>query len=113
MTDDELKLLAVSTSLKKMFAGSHFSICTLDEAIKTLGCIADADAYRILRALHCVDWKDMPTALRNEVPALVSRCLATQWPPPGIFDRPPVQVVIQERVVEVEKPRRSLLGWRS
>lgn len=112
MTDQELKLLAVQTGLKKMFEGSHFSICTLREAIKTLGTLPDADALKILEPLHCVNWSDMPAALRNSIPALIGRCLADQWPPPQLFDRAPVQVVIQstERVVEVERPRRKLLG---
>jgi hypothetical protein len=112
MTDQELKLLSVQAALKKMFESSHFSICTLREAITTMGSLPDVEAMKILTPLHCVDWSNMPPALRNAVPALIGRCLADQWPPPALFDRSPVQVVIQhtERVVEVEKPRGRLFG---
>lgn len=76
MNDSQLTYLSVLTSLNKMMADNHFSICTIDDAMKALGCIGDGAAYKILRPLHCVKWMDMPTELRAAVPKLIERCLA-------------------------------------
>lgn len=75
MTDNQLAYLSVLTSLNKMMAGGHFSICTLDEAVKTLGAMPDGAAMRILRPLHCVNWIDMDPELRAAVPKLIERCI--------------------------------------
>lgn len=75
MNDSQLAHLSVLSALNKMMAGGHFSICTVDEAIKTLRVIPDSRAMSILRPLHCVEWKDMPTELRDAVPKLIERCL--------------------------------------
>lgn len=74
-TDAQLTHLAVLTSLNKMMRGGHFSICTVDAAIKAVGSVPDSRAYGILRTLHCVDWADMEPELRNAVPQLIERCL--------------------------------------
>ena len=64
------------TALNKMMRGQHFSICTIDDAIKALGSRPDGPAYAILRLQHCVNWMDMPPALRAAVPKLIERCLS-------------------------------------
>lgn len=75
MNDAQLSHLSVLTALNKMMTGSHFDICTVDSAIKTLGTVPDGQAYKILRPLHCVNWMDMPAELREAVPKLIERCL--------------------------------------
>jgi len=75
LTDAQLTHLSVRTAINKMMQGGHFSICTLDDAVKALGTVPEAAAYRILRPLHCVSWMDMPRELRDAVPKLIERCL--------------------------------------
>lgn len=78
MTDrtDDFAVQAVAVSLLHMFKGSHFSICTLDNALSVLGRPQGAD-YGALRALHCVHWSDMPPGMpaqvRERVMAMLSR----------------------------------------
>ena len=64
---ERLRGLVVAVSLKKMFEGSHFSICTVQDCLKAVKIIADGDTMEILQPLHCVDWAKMPPELRNEV----------------------------------------------
>lgn len=75
MNDAQLTHLSVLTALNKMMTGSHFSICTVDDAIKALNVVPDGQAYKILRPLHCMHWVDMPRELREAVPKLIERCL--------------------------------------
>lgn len=76
MNDSQLSHLSVLTSLNKMMTGNHFDICTLDAAIRVLRVVPNGKAYEILRPLHCINWKDMPTELREAVPKLIERCLS-------------------------------------
>jgi len=64
---DEFAKGAVVTALKKMFRGSHFNICTFDQCLKITGAIPDGHVYDSLSVLHCVNWRDMPPSLRDEV----------------------------------------------
>lgn len=75
-TDAQLAHLSVLTSLNKMMRSGHFSICTVDAAIKVLGTVPDRRAYDILRPLHCIDWSDMPAEVREAVPKLIERCIS-------------------------------------
>lgn len=58
---------AVILALKKMFNGSHFSICTIDTCLKVTGAVPPKADYDALHALHCVDWADMPREFRDQV----------------------------------------------
>jgi hypothetical protein len=56
---------AVIVAVKKMFTDQYFSICTLDSCIKVCGVTPNKQDYETLKTLHCVDWADMPTSLRE------------------------------------------------
>jgi hypothetical protein len=56
---------ALVLALNKMFKGGHFDICTIDTCLKMTNSIADAETYRIMRTVHCVDFKDMSVDFRN------------------------------------------------
>lgn len=75
MDDTKLAHLSALTSLNAMMRGGYFSITTVDSVAKMLGSVVDARAYNILRALHCVDWGSIPPELRQEIPALIERCV--------------------------------------
>lgn len=65
MTEFEKQSIAIA--LKKMFQGTHFNICTVDNCLKIAGVIPLGKDYQVLAALHCIDWKDMPLDFRNQV----------------------------------------------
>jgi hypothetical protein len=63
----EFEKQAVVIALKKMFQGSYFDICAVDSCLKITGSIAPTADYNALRALHCVNWSDMPAGFRDQV----------------------------------------------
>lgn len=78
----EFRKLAVASGLLQMFRGRYFNICTLDAAAKAL-CVERRLAgpdYDALRALHCVDWADMPPDLP---PMVRQQCLEFLQLPPA------------------------------
>ena len=58
---------SVITSLKRMFAGKHFSICTVKESMSLTGCHANPDDLKALSLLHCVNFDEMDEELRQMV----------------------------------------------
>lgn len=59
------KLIALKLALKKMFAGNHFSICTINECIKLTGVIPNSETLKIMHAVHCVNFTDMDDNFRK------------------------------------------------
>lgn len=73
---ESTKALAAVVALNNMFAGKHFSICTIDSIAEMLSIQPEPQAYATLRTLHCINWVDMPPDLRKAVPGLLQQCLA-------------------------------------
>lgn len=65
----EFQKKAVLVSLKEMFAGHCFDICTFDACKKILGVFVPKNEYEALHALHCVHWSEMPEGFPQEVMA--------------------------------------------
>jgi len=63
----EIEKMVITTALRKMFTGNHFSICTVDHCLKIAGAIAPKADYNALSALHCIEWSEMPPELRDYV----------------------------------------------
>lgn len=76
MSADSTRAMIAVTALNKMFEDRHFSICTIDDVARMLGIVPDKDAHTQLRPLHCVDWFDMPSDLRQRVPGLIQQALS-------------------------------------
>jgi hypothetical protein len=57
----EFQQAAASAALVKMFAKTHFDICTLDSIAETIGRknLCAGPDYTALRALHCMHWAEM------------------------------------------------------
>lgn len=74
MNTHRMKMLVARTSVQSLFSKSFFSICSVDSLMKlnnvTL-CEETREIYDILRALHCVDYGQMPRELVNSLPAAV------------------------------------------
>lgn len=78
MNIDNLKILAAETALKKMLCGRHFSICEIDQVISLLKTIRGEDEYRILSALHCVNFSEIPKELYREFPNLIKKAIGIE-----------------------------------
>lgn len=66
---------AAKLSLKQMMAKGHFSICVIDKILKMTGGVPNAEDYKALRLLHCVDFKEFTPAMRLEFPGILKRVL--------------------------------------
>jgi hypothetical protein len=71
----EVKRLVVQTALNSLFTENFFSICTLDKVMDIIGANDKTEAYKQLRALHCVHYNKMPPELREILPRLVNEAL--------------------------------------
>jgi hypothetical protein len=65
----------VKQAVQKLFESGHFSICQLDKVLEVVGARQSGEAYRMLNALHCVDFGKMDPDLRARIPQLVNECL--------------------------------------
>lgn len=72
---DDLRQLSALAALNDMFRKGHLSICTIDKVARLLGVDPKGESYDILSAVHCVDFSQMPLALRDAVPRLIRQCL--------------------------------------
>jgi len=67
----QLRVMAAEVALNKMFSGRHFDICAVREACEVMGATLTPDAEAILRPLHCVNWDQIPPAIKDEIPHLL------------------------------------------
>lgn len=66
-----LKTTIALTVVTKMLKGSHFSICAIDNACGLIGARNSGPAYKMLYALHCVHFDEMPVEVLDSLPALM------------------------------------------
>jgi hypothetical protein len=69
------KALVAKTLLDKLFTEKWFSICEVDSLCDLAGRPRNTPAYKMLRALHCVHYANMPQELLEQIPQLVNECL--------------------------------------
>ena len=68
---------AVEAALKKLFSQSYFDICTINKIGETIGVNPkQSPNYSALSLLHCVNYSDMPSHVKNELPNIVVEVLA-------------------------------------
>lgn len=73
---NHIQCLAAATAIKVMLDKGHVSICTIDDILKMSGVIPDKKAYDTLRILHCVNFRDMPRELQEQIPTLIKTVLS-------------------------------------
>jgi hypothetical protein len=73
----DLKQLSAVTALNSMFKKGHFDICCIRNVGELLGVDPKfaGEAYKILQPLHCINFSDMPSELRDAIPSLIRECL--------------------------------------
>lgn len=91
----EVRRLVVTQALDDLFTKQYFSICQLDSVMAVLNASKHSEAYKLLRALHCVDYGVMRPELRESIPQLVNECLR----PPLVVDCSATSVAIDGVVV--------------
>lgn len=52
-----------------------FDICPVDDVFSLLGCVHRNDAYRLLAAYHCWEYRKIPKDIRRRIPELVREAL--------------------------------------
>lgn len=67
--------MVVMQATKKLFDENHFSICTVRKIAEIIGAPQSGPAWKMLDALHCINYADMPQDLRESIPHLVNECL--------------------------------------
>jgi len=72
----EIQDAIAMTALNNMFKKGHFDICTIDAVAKVMGVHPSGHEYIMLRALHCIDYKDMPKEVFEALPEMVRQCLS-------------------------------------
>jgi len=75
---DEFHKQAALLGLKKMFEGKHFDICVVKEALTIINGHLDKKDEAAMRALHCVDFKDMSPDLRKMLFTKVMEVLSAE-----------------------------------
>ena len=71
----ETKRLVATQALDHLFSQGWFSICNIDSVMKVIGNSHQGDAYKQLRALHCVHYDKMRPELVAILPQLVNEAL--------------------------------------
>lgn len=62
-------------AINRMLRSTHFDICIIRDAATAVGIQPRKDSYDVLRLLHCVNYVEMPDAIRRKIPELIADCL--------------------------------------
>ena len=72
---NDIRAQAAVFAINRMLKGAHFDICTIRDAATAVGIQPRKDSYDVLRLLHCVNYVEMPDAIRHKIPELIADCL--------------------------------------
>jgi hypothetical protein len=104
---------AAGAALVSMFQKKHFSVCDLDSIAETIGKKSQCAGrdYAALRALHCMDWKDMPSGLPDQVR---QKCLEILGLPAEVIEvlTKRVPEAPQHQPTQEQKTGLRLAFWR-
>jgi len=95
---NETTRLVLGTSMRDMFAKGYLNICTVDKCMEIAGMVRGGPTYKLLAALHCINFKDMPPELQSKITAMIGE----------LFDGLSVDQLMQA----VEPPAKSKLLTR-
>lgn len=68
-------LIFARVTVQKIFSASFFNICYVDDCINMLRVRMNpytSKQYDRLRSIHCVSWSNMPAAVFNQIPKMMS-----------------------------------------
>lgn len=71
----ETRQLVVTAALNDLFTKKWFDMCNLNKVREIVNAPKNSEAYKLLDALHCVDYDKMPPDLRERIPHLVNEVL--------------------------------------
>jgi hypothetical protein len=68
MNAQSFSAAALTISLREMFNTSkHFNVCTFDNLLTMAGITLRAEEYAPFRALHCVNYANMPSGFKEQL----------------------------------------------
>lgn len=71
---DPIKAKVAEVAMRKMLkADRHFDICAVRNVLEILDIPGDKQIMSLLKPLHCVDWADMDSELREQVVVLLAQ----------------------------------------
>lgn len=107
----DMAKIVVETAINNMLqVEKHFSICTVDKAMRLLDIHAgNSKEYQALSLLHCMDYAIMPPAVREAIPGALSSLLDSEAHNLSFtFKKAPTRPV--ERVYEAPKGEATPRG---
>jgi hypothetical protein len=75
---NDIQKMAAQAAMKTMLSKNYFSISTIDDILRMTGGKPNTEDYNILRALHCVNYGDMPPELLRGLPVLIQRVVMSE-----------------------------------
>ena len=69
---NNINQMVIRTALRNMFNKGYINVSTIDECLKLSGITPLGETRSQLRALHCVEFKDMDRQLAEAVPGMVA-----------------------------------------
>lgn len=107
-TNEQIALVA----LNRMFQKGHMDICAIRDVAAILKVNPEAETFAQLRALHCVDWKDMPRDLYRKIPDMIKTCLGGEVTHRFVLadDEPKMNLTTVAIAETRPEPKRPLLS---
>ena len=73
---NQVTIAIINESLKNLSNKKHFSICDIDKILEITRTIPDGESYRLLSAIHCVNYRDMSQEVLKALPELIAKVLS-------------------------------------
>lgn len=72
----ETKRMVIAQALTNMLRpAGYLDICTINSILEILNQSQKTEAYKLLRTLHCVHYREMDASVRKALPALIREAL--------------------------------------
>lgn len=98
----EVNKLIIGTRLRDMFRKGWFSICCIDDCLNLAGILPGGESYRQLKALHCVQFGDMPRELAEAIPSMIR----------DVFDGVSIDQLMQASTPALANTgKKTVAGW--
>lgn len=71
-----IRLGATAVAVQRLLSREWFSITDFDTIVQSTGIVPDGELVKSLRLIHCVNWRDMPKSLREDVQSAIIETFA-------------------------------------
>lgn len=112
---DAIQQQVVKTALTKLFTQRHFSICDVDNCLKTARIIPDETDYQTMRTLHCIDYSAMPIEVRDWLVKTVSDWFdfGSGFDLSWLNEKPKRVIILNAEIIDKKEDSTKKLSWLS